>query len=140
MTTSPSLALRLPKLVAACATLLDDERASVDARLAACAALAGAQGKRAFTALVAALDDGSARVREAAVDALVASCTGPHAPRIVHAAWHKRSDVRRLALHLASLPEPVWPPLLADPVLADDAAATLLARASVEPAAFAVVV
>jgi len=75
-----------------------------EVREAAIALLAGAHGMIGLRRLVAALDDGDARVRSAAVHALRASAnTQPN--RWTHAVFHPRADVRNAALRLGG---PLW--------------------------------
>ena len=129
------LTTRMPWLARACDCLLDDD-SDVDDRLIACDLLAGAVGRRAIEALVHALDHGAARVRSRAVSALVTSSQDAHAPRLVHAALHRRADVRRAALQEA-LPASLLLALLGDVELADEARARVVARATLEPAVLA---
>jgi hypothetical protein len=94
------LPVRWPHLarVRAC---LSHEDASV--RALAASALADATGVGAFQALVGALDDPEPPVREAAVAALRRSCRREPG-RFVHAAFHPRADVRRMAVCGPPLP------------------------------------
>lgn len=121
-------------LVDACRVLLEPDRPrGADDRVAACARLAGAIGRRSIEALVAALDDRARRVREAAVTALAASATTPgHELRLVHAALHPRADVRTMAIAAAGLPATLLIELLADEqrTVADAARARAFARAA----------
>jgi hypothetical protein len=124
-------------LVGACRVLMEPDAADgVDARLAACARLAGATGRRSIEALVAALDDRSRRVREAAVAALAVSAKTPGQElRLVHAAMHPRADVRGLAIACPALSAPLLVELLADEdrTVADAARAQTMARVHEDP-------
>lgn len=87
-------------------------------RAAVIRALAGAQGYEAVRAIALALDDEAAEVREAGVDALVATSFRSPA-RLVHALFHPNPSVRRRALETARHPPPMAVQLLADPLLID---------------------
>ena len=69
----------------------------VRVRAAALRVLSGAEGPLAYPAIVRALDDRSADVRLAAVEALRVSAT-THPGRWVHALYHHDPDVRRAAV------------------------------------------
>lgn len=84
---------------------LTNERAP-RVRAAATRALAGAFGTEARRAIAARLDDKAADVRAAAVDALAACCTHDSAP-FACALFHRRADVRQLALERAPARLPV---------------------------------
>jgi len=121
-------------LLDACRVLLEPGAADVDARVAACGQLAGAVGRRSIEAIVAALQDRSRRVREAAVAALATAAATPgHALRLVHAAMHPRADVRALAIATPTLPAPLLVELMADPVVAAEARARTVARVADDP-------
>ncbi|MFT3698308.1 MAG: vWA domain-containing protein [Kofleriaceae bacterium] len=98
---------------------LDPER-----RAAALAVLAGVRGVPGVRAIVAALDDDDATVRQAAIDALAE--TAREAPyRYSHALFHEREDVRRAALArpgLGSQAHELGVYLRADPACAELAA------------------
>jgi hypothetical protein len=66
------------------------------ARRLAVALVAGATGVAAWRSMVAGLDDDDAEVRDAAVDAMAASCVA-QPMRWAHALFHRRPEVRRLA-------------------------------------------
>lgn len=79
---------------------------STRVRMAATKALAGAFGTEARKAIAARLDDNVADVRATAVDSLGACCAHDPAP-FACALFHKRVDVRRLALEKAPVRLPV---------------------------------
>jgi hypothetical protein len=110
------LAARWPHLARLVRGLSD-----VDPEIRALAAsgLAGAAGTGAFAALVAALDDPEPSVRSAAVAALRRSCAADPG-RWIHAAFHPRPDVRRMAAAGAAVPgtEEYGLYLMADPEVA----------------------
>ena len=138
--TTASLAERLPWLDRAATMLLTTSNPALHERVAACALLAGATGRRAIEALVAALDDNAAAVRIQAVTSLASSSLGDHALRFAHAVLHRRTDVRRAALHAAVLSPTLLGALLGDPLLSEEAAAVLVRRAGQQPAALAALV
>ncbi|MGF1466824.1 MAG: hypothetical protein ACFCGT_11890 [Sandaracinaceae bacterium] len=90
-------------------------------RAAALRLLGGVDGYLAHRRLVEALDDGDARVREAALDGLAESAQ-THPARWVHAMVHAKREVRRSAVSRTALPPAArrWRfALIADPEVRD---------------------
>jgi hypothetical protein len=73
-------------------------------RAGAVASLRGADGLLAFRAMIAALDDAVEVVRASALEALRVSAAG-HPARWMHALFHRRADVRRMAVATPGPPQ-----------------------------------